>query len=36
MLQSLHAVSQQVAGRSHQIMAQRLIDLFLDGLRPRG
>ncbi len=35
MLQSLHAVSEQVAGKSRQSMAHRLIDVFLDGLRPR-
>lgn len=35
MLQSLHAVSEQVAGKPRQTMAQRLIDVFLDGLRPR-
>lgn len=35
MLQSLHAVSEQAAGKPRQTMAHRLIDVFLDGLRPR-
>ena len=35
MIQSLYAVSEEVAGKSRQTMARRLIDVFLDGLRPR-
>jgi AcrR family transcriptional regulator len=35
MIQSLFAVSEQVAGKSRRAMAHRLIDLLLDGLRPR-
>ena len=35
MIQSLFAVSEQVAGKSRRSMAHRLIDLLLDGLRPR-
>lgn len=35
MIQSLFAVSEQVAGKSRRVMAHRLIDLLLDGLRPR-
>lgn len=35
MIQSLFAVSEQVAGKSRPAMARRLIDLLLDGLRPR-
>lgn len=35
MLQSLHAVSEEVAGKERSAMARRLIDIFLDGLRPR-
>ena len=35
MIQSLYAVSEQVAGRSRPNMAYQLIDVFLDGLRPR-
>jgi len=34
MIQSLYAVSEAVAGKPRQAMAQRLIDVFLDGLRP--
>ena len=36
MIQSLYAVSEQVAGKSRPAMAHRLIDAMLDGLRPRG
>jgi AcrR family transcriptional regulator len=35
MLQSLYAVSEAVAGKSRRTMATVLIDLLLDGLRPR-
>lgn len=35
MIESLHAVSEEVAGKSHQEMARRLLDVMLDGLRPR-
>lgn len=35
MIQSLFAVSEQVAGKSRRLMAHRLIDVLLDGLRPR-
>jgi AcrR family transcriptional regulator len=35
MIESLFAVSEQVAGKSRQTMAYRLIDVLLDGLRPR-
>ncbi|NJO82990.1 MAG: TetR/AcrR family transcriptional regulator [Blastochloris sp.] len=35
MIQSLFAVSEHVAGKSRLHMAHRLIDLLLDGLRPR-
>lgn len=35
MIQSLFAVSEQVAGKSRPAMAHRLIDLLLDGLRSR-
>ncbi|NJM09250.1 TetR/AcrR family transcriptional regulator [Candidatus Gracilibacteria bacterium] len=35
-IQSLHAVSEHVAGKPRQVMAHRLIDVFLDGLRARG
>lgn len=35
MIQSLFAVSEQVAGKSRQAMAYRLLDLMIDGLRPR-
>lgn len=35
MIQSLYAVSEQVAGKSRFTMAQRLIDVMLDGLRLR-
>lgn len=35
MVQSLHAVSEQEAGKPRGTMAHRLIDVLLDGLRPR-
>jgi hypothetical protein len=35
MIQSLFVVSEQVAGKRRRVMAHRLIDLLLDGLRPR-
>jgi TetR/AcrR family transcriptional regulator, cholesterol catabolism regulator len=35
MIESLHAVSPQVAGKPRRVMAHRLIDVMLDGLRPR-
>ncbi|GAB4124157.1 MAG: hypothetical protein Fur005_31130 [Roseiflexaceae bacterium] len=35
MIQSLHAVSEEAAGKPRLVMAQRLIDLLLDGLLPR-
>jgi AcrR family transcriptional regulator len=35
MVESLFAVSEQVAGKSRRTMAHRLIDVLLDGLRPR-
>lgn len=35
MIQSLFAVSEQVAGKTRHAMAHRLIDVLLDGLRPR-
>lgn len=35
MIESLFAVSELVAGKSRPHMAQRLIDVLLDGLRPR-
>lgn len=35
MIESLFAVSETVAGKSRMVMAERLIDLMLDGLRPR-
>lgn len=34
-IQSLHAVAEAVAGKPRRAMARRLIDVFLDGLRPR-
>jgi len=36
MVQSLYAVSEEVAGQSRSRMAHRLIDIMLDGLRRRG
>jgi AcrR family transcriptional regulator len=33
MIQSLHAVSEEVAGKPRRAMAHTLLDLFLDGLR---
>lgn len=35
MIESLFAVSEQVAGKERRTMARRLIDMMLDGLRPR-
>jgi hypothetical protein len=35
MIVSLYAVSEQVAGKTRQVMAHKLIDVLLDGLRPR-
>jgi AcrR family transcriptional regulator len=35
MIESLFAVSETVAGKSRLVMAERLIDVLLDGLRPR-
>jgi hypothetical protein len=35
MIESLFAVSETVAGKSRLVMAERLIDVMLDGLRPR-
>ncbi|MBC8159846.1 MAG: TetR/AcrR family transcriptional regulator [Roseiflexaceae bacterium] len=35
MIQSLYAVSEAVAGKSRRSMAHRLLDVLLDGLRPR-
>lgn len=35
MIQSLYAVSEEVAGKPRRTMAHRLIDVMLDGLRPR-
>lgn len=35
MIQSLFAVSEEVAGKRRRTMAHRLIDVLLDGLRPR-
>ncbi len=35
MIESLFAVSEAVAGKSRLLMAERLIDVLLDGLRPR-
>lgn len=35
MIESLFAVSEAVAGKSRLAMAERLIDVMLDGLRPR-
>jgi len=35
MIESLFAVSEAVAGKSRMMMAERLIDVMLNGLRPR-
>jgi AcrR family transcriptional regulator len=35
MIESLFAVSENVAGKPRLVMAKRLIDVMLDGLRPR-
>jgi AcrR family transcriptional regulator len=35
MIESLFAVSEQTAGKPRRVMAHRLIDVLLDGLRPR-
>lgn len=35
MIESLFAVSEQTAGKPRQVIAHRLLDMMLDGLRPR-
>lgn len=35
MIESLFAVSEETAGKPRRIMAHKLIDVFIDGLRPR-